>query len=138
MIKKFFKKRIVIFILGVISGFLCTCLLAAGVSKNDMEVNEAQQPSEFTIASRFMVFQVVEGGALALCMDSESNSEFDFNLPSPTDPVVYIVAEGSNQFYDDQIIEVPKGKKAMNIGTLRYRTKESEKVVPMIKFVSDR
>ena len=39
-----------------------------------------------------------------------------------------------NLFYDDQVIEVPKGKKAMQIGTFRYETKLGEKVVPVIKF----
>ena len=32
-----------------------------------------------------------------------------------TGPVVYIVTDGQNLFYDDQVIEVPKGKKAMHI-----------------------
>ena len=39
-----------------------------------------------------------------------------------TGPVVYIVTDGQNLFYDDQVIEVPKGKKAMQIGTFRYET----------------
>ena len=47
---------------------------------------------------------------------------------------VYIVTDGQNLFYDDQVIEVPKGKKAMQIGTFRYETKLGEKVVPVIKF----
>ena len=51
-----------------------------------------------------------------------------------TGPVVYIVTDGQNLFYDDQVIEVPKGKKAMQIGTFRYETKLGEKVVPVIKF----
>ena len=67
-------------------------------------------------------------GALANCEEKGYSTSFF------TGPVVYIVTDGQNLFYDDQVIEVPKGKKAMQIGTFRYETKLGEKVVPVIKF----
>ena len=73
-------------------------------------------------------FRFFGDGALANCEEKGHSTSFF------TGPVVYIVTDGQNLFYDDQVIEVPKGKKAMQIGTFRYETKLGEKVVPVIKF----
>lgn len=60
--------------------------------------------------------------------------ETDFSFSSYSGPVVYILAEGQNQFYDNQIIEVPANKKAFQIGTFQYETRLGYKVVPVIEF----
>ena len=95
---------------------------------NESDITIAEQQTVFTTATKFEVFQVLGDGALANCEEKEYSTSFF------TGPVVYIVTDGQNLFYDDQVIEVPKGKKAMQIGTFRYETKLGEKVVPVIKF----
>lgn len=50
------------------------------------------------------------------------------------DPVVYILANEQEQFYDRQIVEVPKGKSVVQIGTFRYESKSGERTVPVIQF----
>ena len=65
---------------------------------------------------------------MANCEEQEYSSSYF------TGPVVYILSDGQNLFYDDQVIDIPYGKKAIQIGTYRYQTKLGEKVVPVIKF----
>ncbi len=119
-----------IFFLGIVTGCVLTIvalsIIASTYSKSDITI--AEQQTAFTTATKFEVFQVLEDGALANCEEKGYSTSFF------TGPVVYIVADGQNQFYDDQIIEVPKAKRAIQIGTFRYRTKLAEKVVPVIKF----
>ena len=104
------------------------CINNCSSNTNESDITIAEQQTVFTTATKFEVFQVLGDGALANCeKKGYSTSLF-------TGPVVYIVTDGQNLFYDDQVIEVPKGKKAMQIGTFRYETKLGEKVVPVIKF----
>ena len=53
---------------------------------------------------------------------------------APGDTLTDFFSDTGSTPVDDQVIEVPKGKKAMQIGTFRYETKLGEKVVPVIKF----
>ena len=121
-----------IFFLGIVTGCVLTIavLFVIGITNsnaNESDITIAEQQTVFTTATKFEVFQVLGDGALAIARRRYSTSFF-------TGPVVYIVTDGQNLFYDDQVIEVPKGKKAMQIGTFRYETKLGEKVVPVIKF----
>ena len=111
--------------------FILAVLFVIGITNsnaNESDITIAEQQTVFTTATKFEVFQVLGDGALANCEEKGHSTSFF------TGPVVYIVTDGQNLFYDDQVIEVPKGKKAMQIGTFRYETKLGEKVVPVIKF----
>lgn len=126
-------KKGLIFLSGMIIGGILTFVSLAVLSKvyqnNDTTgITMAEQQIEFTTAKRFEVFQVLEDGVLANC------EENNYSVSLFTGPVVYIVTDGQNLFYDDQIIETPRGKKTIQIGTYRYPTKNGEKVVPIITF----
>lgn len=88
---------------------------------------KAEQEIEFTTASRFKVFKVLDNGALARCENEKSQDSF-------YGPSVYILSDGQNLFYNDQIVEVPTGKKAIQIGTQRFDTDLFGNVVPVIQF----
>ena len=92
-------------------------------------LNMSEQQIPFITATKFKIFQVADNGALANCEENINT------IPSFSGPVVFIPSDGDNQFYDDQIIEVPKNKKVMQVGTFRYLTRLGEKVVPVIKFM---
>ena len=78
--------------------------------------------------------QVLDKGALALCRSRDGNPELGIR-PSYLGATVFIVDDGRNMFYDNQIIKVPEGKKAYQIGTYQYMTKtETVKTVPVIEF----
>ena len=114
-----------IFFLGIVTGCVLTIavLFVIGITNsnaNESDITIAEQQTVFTTATKFEVFQVLGDGALANCEEKGHSTSFF------TGPVVYIVTDGQNLFYDD--------KKAMQIGTFRYETKLGEKVVPVIKF----
>jgi len=92
-------------------------------------VNMLAAPVDFTTSKKFKIMQVISEGALATCATYEYGFEM-FN-----DPIVYIIADSENQFYDDQIIKVPSGKKAVQIGTYQYSNRLNvQKTVPVIEF----
>lgn len=130
-------KKGLVFCLGTLTGIVLTIivLFAIGVYigkkddiKKDSDFTLSEQPIDFTISDKFEVFQVLEDGALAHSQDKKYTGTSIF-----ADPVVYILSNGQNLFYDRQIIEVPEGKNAIQIGTYRYDTKIGQKVVPVIK-----
>lgn len=126
-------KKGLVFILGLISGIILTIavLFVIGInsSKSNSNITLAEQQVPFSSSNRFEVFQVLSDGALANC-EEDKYSQAMFS-----GPVVYIIAEGQNQFYDNQVIEVPEGKQAVQIGTFSFSTRLGEKVVPVIKFL---
>lgn len=114
-----------IFFLGIVTGCVLTIavLFVIGITNsnaNESDITIAEQQTVFTTATKFEVFRF-----LGWCF-GQLRGERVFNFIF-TGPVVYIVTDGQNLFYDDQVIEVPKGKKAMQIGTFRYETKLGEK-----------
>lgn len=132
-------KKGLIFFLGMIAGIILTIgsiLIIAKIESNKANsyYNIADNPIPFTLASKFKVFQVTDDGALAFCLDSENADDNELSVSYFMNPLVFILADTQNQFYDGQIIEVPTGKKIMQIGTYRYSTQASEKVVPLIEF----
>lgn len=49
---------------------------------------------------------------------------------------IYLIIDNNGNFYDDQIIRVPKGKEVRRVGTVRYPTpKETTKTVPVIQIM---
>lgn len=127
-------KKGLVFILGLITGVILTMITLFVISKEYSKetgpaFNMSEQQIPFITATKFKIFQVADNGALANCEENIST------ISSFTGPVVFIPSDGDNQFYDDQIIEVPKNKKVMQVGTFRYLTRLGEKVVPVIKFM---
>lgn len=125
-------KKGLIFFLGMITGCLLTfggLFVVANVQNSSEETNitYSEDPTVFTDASKFEVFQVLVDGALARCENCE------YGVSSYTGPIIYLSSDGQTQYYDDQVISVPKGKKAMQIGTYKYQSQMGVKTVPVIK-----
>ena len=121
------------------SGYLTSDYAADGTEAAEAEdtgITYAEEWTEFMVARKFKVVEVLEDGAMAKCEDPDPfRSISDIERPSTFyGPEVYIMTSGKNLFYDDQIVEVPAGQKAMQIGTWRFRKYSSEKVVPIIVF----
>lgn len=144
-------KKGLVFFLGVLTGILLTIgfLAVRNYSHNHKgsngEVTEQQaklpdgvtmldNPVPFTEAKNFQVLQVVfNDAALA---QSERRMEYSGSIYY-TDPIVLIVADQENTFYDDQIVKAPKGSKVMQVGTYNYQTKMGWKTVPIVRFVEE-
>ena len=95
-------------------------------------VTMLDEPVPFNEAKNFQVLQVVfEDAALA---QSEKKMQYSGSTYY-TDPVVLIVADEKNTFYDDQIVKAPKDCKVVQVGTYNYKTQMGWKTVPIIRFV---
>lgn len=125
-------KKGLLFLLGVLVG----CILTFGglfiyskmrSTPEQSGIRMAKQKTKFTVANKFEVFQSFEDGALA-------TSEVKDYVSTFTGPVVFLVAEENEQFYDGQIVTIPKGKSAMQIGTYSYESKAGVHTVPIIAF----
>lgn len=118
-------KKSIVFILGILTGILLTVVFAVIYShhlesdpENDPRITYFDTPSAFTASDKYEVFQVLPNGALARSEDFV---------------VVYILANGQNTFYNDQIIRITSENKAVQIGTFKYKSKLGERVVPVIE-----
>lgn len=137
------------YFLGIVTGILLTLgffAVKAYVPKQDGDegtqteqeaklpdgVTMLDEPVPFNEAKNFQVLQVVfEDAALA---QSEKKMQYT-GTTYYTDPVVLIVADEKNTFYDDQIVKAPKDCKVIQVGTYNYKTQMGWKTVPIIRFV---
>lgn len=95
-------------------------------------VTMLDEPVPFTEAKNFEVLQVVfEDAALA---QSEKKMQYTGTVYY-SDPIVLIVADQKNTFYDDQVVKCPKDSKVMQVGRYNYQTQMGWKTVPIIRFV---
>lgn len=128
-------KKGLVFTFGVLTGILLTIAILVVVGKGlessqQENFNVAEQKTPFTVADSFEVFQVLEGGALANCKEKEYGSMTSYN-----GPIVFLVADGQNQFFDNQIVTTPLGKSAVQVGTYKYATRSGvDRTVPVITF----
>lgn len=77
----------------------------------------------------FKILQVTNGGALALELIDAGIEKLDI----PSGLVVFFKDETGVAYYDGQVIKMPKGACAKQIGVYRYlTTEETEKTVPIV------
>ena len=137
------------FFLGIVTGILLTFAFFAVKAYTAKEAGESDTKTEkqaklpngatmldtpvpFTEAKNFEILQVVfEDAALA---QSEKKMKYTGSIYY-TDPVVLIVADQKNTFYDDQIVKCPKDSKVMQVGTYNYQSQVGWKTVPIVRFV---
>jgi len=135
-------KKIFVFLLGLLTGIVITIgslyVISKAISTSDAQSKNNglvlfDKPGEHMNAKAFKVFQVLDDAALANAASDNVEGKILY-----LGPVVLIRAdEEHNGFYDDQIIKVPSGKVAAQIGTYQYYTRqEIVKTVPVIGFIS--
>ena len=129
-------KKWIVFVLGFVSGivFLFLVLLIIGKSSsNDNGMTYFEKPGKCISKKDFKVFQVIgEGYALA-----EERLEFSSGITLPGNLLVLVTNDNGELYYDDQIIEVPKGKCMRQIGVYEYQTKsENWKTVPIVQLMN--
>ena len=94
------------------------------------DVTWLDDPIPFTEADNFKIIQVVyENAALALTQKRYLGAVY-------SEPVVLIVSQQKNTFYDDQIVKCPEDREVMQIGTYKYQSRNNNwKTVPVILFL---
>lgn len=122
-------KGFIKFILGVVVGFiLCFVLLFfIGNRSNGNGLTLFDEPGESISTKSFKVVQVDDDGN-ALAMEKSGYSENTY-----LGMVVLFLAEEGKSYYDDQIITIPAGMCARQLGTYRYFSNGGElKTVPAV------
>lgn len=137
-------KKWVVFLLGLITGAILTIVILAiiGMSMNNSTTGGTtpnsypglvifEQPTEEIKTPSFKVLQVISNNmALAHAGENKYGEVWHSGM------LVLLIGDEGTYFYDDQIVEVPKGKTARHIGTYQYETKaEFQKTVPVVKIL---
>lgn len=127
------NKSILIFVAGIITGFILTILLALILQPRNTDENLQlfEKPAQEIKANSFRIMQVLPDGS-ALAMVDNFSSTADNSVKNGT-IVLFLNNNSNTNYYDEQIITCPSGKHFRQIGTYRYITKtEMMKTVPVI------
>ena len=123
-------KKALIFIGGLVSGIVLTILalvIVSYYSNSNSDYSFFEKAGERIDYNAFEVFQVLDNGD-ALAKGREYG---DYSIA--TGITVLIIGKEEQSYYDDQIIEIPEGKYARQIGTFKYITNSNMvKTVPII------
>lgn len=129
-------KKGLVFFLGMITGCVLTIAALFYIGKvysagGDSGLTLYEQPAGTINSYSFEVLQVLpNGNALA-------HSENPNYREIYTGPTVLLLADENSHYYDDQIVKVPKGKQAYQVGIFDYETNGiGHKTVPAVKFLS--
>ena len=131
-------KKGLVFFLGMLTGCVLTIAALFYIAKVYNSEGEMpglvlyEQPAGAIDSYSFAVLQVLpNGNALA---DSENPNWRE----SYTGPVVLLLADESSRYYDDQIVKVPKGMSARQVGTYQYKTNGGmHKTVPVVRIMKN-
>lgn len=153
-------KKFGVFLLGLVTGALLTfgVLVVIGLSLESADtridgLTLYDDPVEEFLYPSYEVFQVVQGNALARAGEVSSLGGLDnllFDLIGEEASVdmkdidllgdvnyygmvVLFLSDDTSHYYDDQIIDVPKGKCVRQVGVYQYETKNGYKTVPAVK-----
>ena len=124
-------KSFLFFIAGMVVMFVGLSMFGV---YNEM-YSEGANISGLTYLSEQQVGKTFEYRSIKIIQAHSQNTA----LVWPTDkydPVMFLLGNETDAFYDDQIINVPKGYKLVQVGTYRYTTREKiEKTVPAVAIV---
>lgn len=131
-------KKWVVFLLGMIAGgiltFVMMLILAMGANSGSNGMTLFDKPGECLSTKSFEVMQVVDNNH-ALAHEVEWNELLERYMP--TDLLVLLTNDNGEYYYDDQIIEVPKGMCMRQVGIYKYQTRmEIDKTVPIVKLMN--
>lgn len=128
-------KKWLIFGGGVLTGIVLTFVFAfifsASRSGNDDGTTWLEKPGDVIEVKAFKVFQVLaEDAAL---VNGATHEEYDIYSGA----VYLLTNEDGKYYYDDEVIRVPEGKVARQVGIYQYQTKSNfGKTVPIIQIMN--
>lgn len=126
-------KFILTYVAGIVTGcivfFVISCIIVANNSSKD-DVVMFDKPRNTVPGKTFKVFQVFSDGSALSSGDDSSGYNLGLN--------VLFLGDESTSYYDDQKIEIPKGKVARQIGNYSYTTNMGvEKTVPIVEIMDE-
>lgn len=132
-------KKVWIYIAGIITGFILTVLISLIITDssntNAEGVTMFSQTGDRIDGNLFEVFQVLDtGAALANLTDTNPTRNSNGIIIPPNNLVVVIINDDGKYYYDDEIIKIPCGKCARQVGIYKYTTNMGGyKTVPIVK-----
>ena len=132
-------KKWMIFGAGVITGIVAFLLFTVILAYTDQKGNKSdngitwyEEPGEVFDESAFKIFQVIADDA-ALVKSSEGKM---FEI---IDKVYLLVNDEGKYYYDNELVKVPKGYQARQMGVYRYPTKSKDiRTVPVIQIIESK
>lgn len=126
-------KFILTYVAGIVTGcivfFVISCIIVANNSSKD-DVVMFDKPRNTVPGKTFKVFQVFSDGSALSSGDDYSVNNLSLD--------VLFLGDESTSYYDDQKIEIPKGKVARQIGNYSYTTNMGiEKTVPIVEIMDE-
>lgn len=128
-------KFILTYVAGIITGcvllFVIGCIINAKNSSAQKEdIVMFDSPRNAVPGKSFKVVQVLPDGNALANVDNVYDDNFGV--------VVLFLGDESTSYYDDQKIEIPKGKVAKQIGNYSYMSRMNiEKTVPVVKIMDE-
>lgn len=120
---------------GVVLTFLFFYILSASRSGGDDGTTWFEKPGDEIEIKAFKVFQVL--GEDAALVNGQSHEDLDIGIEVYTGAVYLLTNEDGKYYYDDEVVKVPEGKVARQVGIYRYQTESKfEKTVPIIQIMS--
>ena len=126
-------KFILTYVAGIVTGcivfFVISCIIVANNSSKD-DVVMFDKPRNTVPGKTIKVFQVFSDGSALSSGDDSSGNNLGLD--------VLFLGDESTSYYDDQKIEIPKGKVAKQIGNYSYTTNMGvEKTVPIVEIMDE-
>lgn len=137
-------KNWMIFLCGLLTGVVLTIIVAFIINTSQKNSNvvetEVQQqeddgvklfeePGDIMEGNSFKVFQVIATDG-ALVKGKSGRSDLYYGM------VYLLINREGKSYYDDEIVNVPKGKVVRQMGIYHYPTRDGfEKTVPIIEIV---
>ncbi len=130
-------KKWLIFGGGVLTGIVLTFVFAFIFSASRSGINGGttwfEKPGDVIEVKAFKVFQVL--GKDAALVNGQSHEDLDLDIF--TGAVYLLTNEDGKYYYDDEVIRVPEGKVARQVGIYQYQTNSNfGKTVPIIQIMN--
>ena len=121
-------KGFLCFLAGFVVGVVCVLLLGVGATVADDGRTFFVEPEECIVERGSLeVFQYIGNGAALV---KRKNASYNDDL------IMLLQADENVEFYDEQVIKIPAGKCARQVGVYKYKNRmDMLKTVPIVKIM---
>ena len=118
---------------GIVLTFVFAFIFSASRSGNDDGTTWFEKPGDVIEVKAFKVFQVL--GEDAALVNGQTHENLDLEIF--TGAVYLLTNKDGKYYYDDEVVRVPDGKVARQVGIYQYQTRSNfGKTVPVIKIMN--
>ncbi len=132
-------KKIWVFLGGIVTGMVLVFAILFMISRcsNNIGLTYFDEPGDIIEGDAIEVFQVLPSGD-ALAWMKECHNIGDEEMYTHTSIVVMLPCSKRKAYYDNELIKIPDGMCARQIGVYNYMNKETgNKTVPIIKLFNE-